>query len=171
MAQLIKDGAIIENEWTRLNIEQIEESGIPASGKIIVPLATWQAQRNDLITRGDVAVWLQAGEEPAAIADDLDKLPLIAINFPIFRDGRGYSYARELRQRYDYKGEVRSIGDVLQDQLFYMWRCGFNAYEVRADRDINEALAAMKGFSVTYQADVHEPTPIYRRRPDWRLEH
>lgn len=168
MPSLIKDGAIVENEWTLLSAEQIAEKGVPDQGKIILPLTVWQAQRDDLLARGDVAVWLEAGEEPAEIAADLDKLPLVAINFPVFRDGRGYSYARELRQRYHYEGEVRSIGDVLQDQLFYMWRVGFNAYDVRADRDINEALTALKGFSVTYQGDVHTPEPIYRRRPDWQ---
>jgi uncharacterized protein (DUF934 family) len=166
--RLIKDGVIVDNEWTLLSAEQIAESGTPATGKIIVPLTHWLAQRDDLIARGDVAVWLEAGEEPEAIAADLDKLPLVAINFPVFRDGRGYSYARELRKRYGYQGEIRSIGDVLQDQLFYMWRVGFNAYDVRADRDLDEALAGLKVYSVTYQGDVHTPEPIYRRRPDWQ---
>lgn len=165
MAKLIKDGAIVDNAWTLLNADQVAESGVPASGQIIVPLSVWQAQRDALLARGDAAVWLDAGEEPEALADDLTHLPLIAINFPVFRDGRGYSYARELRQRFNYQGEIRAIGDVLQDQLFYMWRCGFNAYDVRADRDLEEALAGLKVFSVTYQGDVHTPEPIYRRRP------
>ena len=168
MAKLIINGAIVDNTWTLLKADDIETNGIPAEGAIIVPLSVWQAERDTLAARGDVAVWLEAGEEPAALADDLDKLPMIAINFPVFRDGRGYSYARELRQHYNYQGEVRAIGDVLQDQLFYMWRCGFNAYDVRSDRDLEEALNGFKVFSVTYQGDVHTPEPIYRRRPDWQ---
>ena len=168
MAKLIINGAIVDNTWTLLSASNIEESGIPEAGSIIVPLSVWQARRDSLISRGNVAVWLEAGEEPAALADDLDKLPMVAINFPVFRDGRGYSYARELRQHYNYTGEVRAIGDVLQDQLFYMWRCGFNAYDVRADRSLEEALEGFKVFSVTYQGDVHTPEPIYRRRPDWQ---
>ena len=167
MPQLIKDGAIVDNEWLRLDADQVAE-GIPADGKVIVPLASWQDYKSDLKARGNVGVWLQAGEEPEALVGDLDSLPLVAINFPVFRDGRGYSYARELRQRHGYQGEIRAIGDVLQDQLFYMWRCGFNAYEVRADRDLEEALKGLQTFSVTYQGDVHVPEPIYRRRPDWR---
>ena len=76
---------------------------------------------------------------------------------------QGYSYARELRTRYNFKGEVRATGDVLRDQLFYMTRCGFNAFEVREDRSIEEALQGLKDFSVTYQGDVNEPRPLYRR--------
>lgn len=170
MAKLIRDGAIVANDWTLLNADQIAESGIPDTGAIIVPLTVWQAQRDALLARGNVAVWLEAGEEPEALADDLASLPMVAINFPVFRDGRGYSYARELRQRFNYRGEVRAIGDVLQDQLFYMWRCGFNAYDVRADRDLEEALKGLQVFSVTYQGDVHVPEPIYRRRPGWHLQ-
>ena len=166
MAKLIKDGAIVDNEWTLLTQQQVDESGVPATGAVIVPLAVWLADKAALQARKDVAVWLDAGEEPEALADDLAALPMIAINFPVFRDGRGYSYARELRQRFNYQGEIRAIGDVLQDQLFYMWRCGFNAYDVRADRDLEEALRGLNVFTVTYQGDVHTPEPIYRRRPE-----
>lgn len=169
MPQIIKHGEVVSDDWQVLTAADIEASGIPATGRIIVPLSTWQSQRDALKQRGNVAVWLEAGEEPEAIADDIGTLPLVAINFPIFRDGRGYSYARELRQRFGYKGEVRAIGDVLQDQLFYMWRCGFDAFAVRADRDIHEALKGLSVYSVTYQGDVHVPEPIYHRRPSWTL--
>lgn len=168
MARLIKDGQIIDNEWTLLTTETVGEQGIPDQGKIIVSLPVWQEKKSQLLSRGDVAVWLAPGEEPELLTGDLEHLPLIAIDFPSFRDGRGYSYARELRQRHGYKGELRAIGDVLQDQLFYMWRCGFNAFEVRADRDIEEALEGLKVFTVTYQGDVHDPDPIFRRRPSWQ---
>lgn len=166
MAKLIKDGAIVDNAWTLLTQQQVDDSGVPATGAVIVPLAVWLADKEALQARKDVAVWLDAGEEPEALADDLSTLPMIAINFPVFRDGRGYSYARELRQRFNYQGEIRAIGDVLQDQLFFMWRCGFNAYDVRADRDLEEALRGLNVFTVTYQGDVHTPEPIYRRRPE-----
>lgn len=169
MNRLIKDGEIIDNVWTRLTAESFAESGLPADGKVIVPLPVWQEQRDDMLARGDVAICLAPGEEPEMIADDLEHLELVAIDFPAFKDGRGYSYARELRQRYGFKGEVRAVGDVLQDQLFYMWRCGFNAFEVRADRDLEEALNGLKVFTVTYQGDVHDPNPIFRRRPGWSL--
>ncbi|MEP5232030.1 DUF934 domain-containing protein [Alcanivorax sp.] len=161
MGKVIIDGAIVDNQWQRLEGEALEAE-LP-SGKIIVPLAYWQAHRDALLNRGDVAVWLAPGEEPKDLDDDLGALPLIAIHFPAFKDGRGYSYARELRTRYGFKGEVRATGDVLRDQLFYMTRCGFNAFEVREDRSIEEALEGLNDFSVTYQGDVNEPRPLYRR--------
>ena len=161
MGKVIIDGAIVENQWQRLEADALE-GGLP-QGKVIVPLAYWQENRDSLLERGDVAVWLAPGEEPSDLEDDLTALPLIAIHFPAFKDGRGYSYARELRTRYDFKGEVRATGDVLRDQLFYMTRCGFNAFEVREDRDIEDALKGLQDFSVTYQGDVNEPRPLYRR--------
>ncbi|WP_290538545.1 MULTISPECIES: DUF934 domain-containing protein [Alcanivorax] len=162
MGKVIIDGAIVDNQWQRLEADALE-NGVPAQGKIIVPLAYWQENRDALIERGDVAVWLAPGEEPKDLEDDLASLPLVAIHFPAFKDGRGYSYARELRTRYNFEGEVRATGDVLRDQLFYMTRCGFNAFEIREDRSIEDALQGLKDFSVTYQADVNDPRPIYRR--------
>ena len=161
MDKVIIDGAIVDNQWQRLEGDTLE--GELPIGNIIVPLAYWQANRDALLSRGDVAVWLAPGEEPKDLEDDLGALPLVAIHFPAFKDGRGYSYARELRTRYNFKGEVRATGDVLRDQLFYMTRCGFNAFEVREDRSIEEALQGLKDFSVTYQGDVNEPRPLYRR--------
>ena len=154
---------IVDDSWQRLDADTGVDQ-VPDSGAVIVPLTLWQAHRDALIARQDpVGVWLEAGEEPSALADDLGQLPLIAINFPVYRDGRGYSYARELRTRFGYQGEIRAIGDVLQDQLEYMWRCGFDAFAVREDKDIEEALAGLKGFSVHYQGDARNPLPIYAR--------
>ena len=99
-----------------------------------------------------------------SIADDLQHFQVVALNFPVFSDGRHYSSARLLRERYKYQGEVRAIGDVLRDQLFYMKRCGFDAFALRADRDPYEALESLKDFSVTYQAATDEPLPLFRRR-------
>src|SRR5690606_36794645 len=110
MAQIIKVRSIVNDDWQLLHVEDVQMSGVPAQGKVIVPLATWHVQKDALLARGDVAVWLDAGEEPELIAVELDKLPQVAINVPLFRDGRGYSSARELRQRYGYEGEVRAIG-------------------------------------------------------------
>ena len=161
MDKVIIDGAIVDNQWQRLDSESLE-NGLP-DGKVLVPLAYWQENRDSLLARGDVAVWLAPGEEPRDLEDDLDNFALIAIHFPAFKDGRGYSYARELRTRFNFKGEIRATGDVLRDQLFYLQRCGFNAFEIRADRSIEDALAGLRDFTVTYQGDVSDPRPIYRR--------
>ena len=163
MPRLIKNGAIVDDPWQLFDSNALQD-GVPDDGDIIVPLEYWLANRDALLARhGQSGVCLQPGEEPEALADDLDKLPLVAIHFPAFKDGRGYSYARELRTRYRYEGEIRAVGDVLRDQLFYMQRVGFNAFAVRADRDIEDALHGLSDFSVTYQGDVNDPRPIYRR--------
>ena len=94
----------------------------------------------------------------------MPRLALIAINFPKFTDGRGYSMASTLRTRLGYKGELRAIGDVLRDQLFYMQRLGFNAFDVRADKDIHAAGQSLGDFSETYQGAVDQPLPLFRRR-------
>ncbi len=161
MGKVIIDGAIVDNQWQRLEGDTLE--GELPTGNIIVPLAYWQANRDALLSRGDVAVWLAPGEEPKDLEDDLGALPLVAIHFPAFKDGRGYSYARELRTRYNFKGEVRATGDVLRDQLFYMTRCGFNGYEVREARRMEYALQGLKDFTGTYQGEVKEPGPLFRR--------
>ena len=163
MARIIKDHQIVDDAWQQLAAEA-DLNQVPATGAVMVPLSLWQTHRDALLERQDpVAVWLEAGEEPAPLADDLAQLPMIAIHFPVYRDGRGYSYARELRTRYGYQGEIRAIGDVLQDQLAYMWRCGFDAFAVREDKDIEEALQGLKGFTVHYQGDARDPRPIYAR--------
>src|SRR5690606_585450 len=106
-------------------------------------------------------------EEAELIADDLDSFAVIALNFPVFSDGRNYSNARLLRDRYQYQGELRSIGDVLRDQLFFMRRCGFNAYALREDHDPHPALASLQDFSEVYQSATDQPLPLFRRRCAW----
>ncbi|MCE6982636.1 DUF934 domain-containing protein, partial [Pseudomonas frederiksbergensis] len=105
-----------------------------------------------------------ADEEAEEIGEVANQFQVIALNFPAFTDGRNYSNARLLRDRYKFTGELRAIGDVLRDQLFYMKRCGFDAFALRADKDPVEALQSLQDFSVTYQAATDEPQPLFRRR-------
>ncbi|MNV80108.1 hypothetical protein D3C71_1736900 [compost metagenome] len=113
---------------------------------------------------GGLGVWLQSHEQIEDIVDDLKYLQVIALDFPAFTDGRHFSSARLLRERYGYQGEIRAIGDVLRDQLFFMQRCGFDAFAVRPDRDPYDALKGLSDFSVTYQTGVDQPLPLFRRR-------
>ena len=96
---------------------------------------------------------------PHSVLIDCNTLPLIAVNFPVFSDGRGYSYARQLREYYGYTGELRAIGDVLQDQLFFYHRCGFKSFAISSDRNVDDALNGLNDFSITYQSaiDVKQP--------------
>jgi uncharacterized protein (DUF934 family) len=161
MPQLIKDGAIVADRWTLLR----EATGeLPPNEPVIVPLSRWVAQRDALRARGAVGVWLAPDEDPEALAPDVGELPLIAVDFPQFTDGRGYSTARLLREKYHYAAELRAIGDVLRDQLFYLRQCGFNAFAVRADRNLEDALRGLRDFSDNYQTTVATPLPLFRRR-------
>jgi uncharacterized protein (DUF934 family) len=127
-------------------------------------LTVWQAQHTALQARGDIGVWIASHERPEVLKDDLAKLPVIAVDFPKFADGRGYSIAYNLRVRLGYKGELRAIGDVLRDQMFYMQRVGFNSFATRPDRNIHDALKSLFDFSEKYQASVDEKLPLFKRR-------
>jgi len=166
MTRIIKDKQIVEDYW--LTIKLMEDGGfpeIPDGVDVIVPLKLWLAKKDECKQRnGKVSVWLNSNEEPNALAEDLPDLSLVAVNFPQFTDGRGYSIARLLRERFNFKGELRAIGDVLRDQLFYMHRCGFNAFAVREDKNIEDAILGLKDFSDGYQASVEQPVPYFRRR-------
>jgi uncharacterized protein (DUF934 family) len=163
MAQIIKHGAVIQDNWQLL--EQGSIGALPFSGDVIVPLDLWTSERDTLSFRlGRIGVWLEAGADPAAIAPDLARFDLIAVRFANFTDGRGYSLARLLRERHGYRGELRAIGDVLRDQLYYLSRCGFDAFTLRADQNPEQAPSAFDDFSEAYQASVERPEPLFRRR-------
>jgi len=165
MRNIIKDRQVVADDWTLLRLsegETAESVAVPA-GKVIVPLTVWQAQRAALQTRGDVGVWFASDERPEALKGDVAHLSLIAVDFPKFADGRGYSIAYNLRARHGYTGELRAVGDVLRDQLFYMQRVGFNAFVVRADRDVHDALKGLTDFSEPYQNSWDRKSPLFGR--------
>ncbi len=163
--QIIKGREVVDDDWSVLSLDDGQAADtvdVPA-GKIIVPLAVWQAQREQLLQRADVGVWFAPDELAQTVKDDLGKFKVVAVSFPKFTDGRGYSIAYNLRRRLGYRGELRAIGDVLRDQLFQMQRCGFDAYATRPDRSIHDALKGLTVFSQTYQASVDTPLPLFRR--------
>jgi uncharacterized protein (DUF934 family) len=163
--KLIKNKTVVDDDWNVLRLTETDTAetvAIPA-GKVIVPLTVWQAQRATLQARGDFGVWLNSDERADSLQNDLAHFALIAINFPKFADGRGYTIAQQLRVRFGYRGELRAIGDVLRDQLFFMQRVGFDAFAVRADKDIESAINSLSDFSVRYQASVDEAQPLFRR--------
>ncbi len=165
MAKIIKQRAVSQDSW--LLLERGAIGALPFSGDVIVPLDLWASERETLLFRlGRIGVWLDAEADLATIAQDLARLDVIAVRFASFTDGRGYSTARLLRERYGYRGELRAIGDVLRDQLYYLSRCGFDAFALRADQDPEQALAALDDFSEAYQASVERPEPLFRRRLD-----
>lgn len=161
MRNIIKNKQIVQDSF----VDWSGEGDAPA-GDILVPLAVLQAQPHLLERSGKVGLKVTGDAEPETVAPFIGKVALIAIEFPKFSDGRGYSLARLLRERYQYKGELRAVGDVLRDQLFFMHRVGFDAFVIREDRCPTDALQSFGDFSVTYQGDVHDQRPIYHRRPN-----
>jgi len=164
MQRIIKGDQVIDESWHLLPAN-VTLDELTNSDDLIVPFQLWLEHAHALKARdGGLGIWLDSDQAVEEIADDLQHFQVIALNFPVFTDGRHYSSARLLRERYGYKGEIRAIGDVLRDQLFYMRRCGFDAFAVRPDRDPYDALESLKDFSVTYQSAADELLPLFRRR-------
>ena len=154
---LVKDGKLTEDSWVAV----ADAADVPSSGPVIVSLSRWRAERDALLTRSDpLGVRLASHEMASEIAPDLDRIGLVALEFPTFRDGRAYSSARLLRDRYGFKGELRAVGNVLRDQLLFMNRCGFDAFEIASDDAVEVWRKAIEEFSVWYQPATDNRVPV-----------
>lgn len=159
-------GNPVDNAWLQLakdaTLEQASQNDVKL---VLVPCKLWVAEKAALLSSGKTfGVWLDSDERVDTISGDLSLLPLVALNFPTFMDGRSYSKAGVLRQHLNYQGEIRAIGDVLRDQLFYMKRCGFSSFDLKDSVKLEDAQKALKDFTTNYQATVEEPVPLFRRR-------
>ncbi len=149
--------------------EQVATTAIPANGKLIVPLSVFIARKAELQSRiniNEVGVWLDTHEVLLSLIEnqaDLNALPIIVVHVERFADGRIFSIGALLRTRYGFKNELRAIGDVLRDQLFFLKRSGFTSFAIRADRNAVEAIASLSDFSTPYQGAVDEAQPAFRR--------
>ncbi|MCX8018303.1 MAG: DUF934 domain-containing protein [Rhodocyclaceae bacterium] len=161
MAKLIKNGALVANAWQTLTLapgEAPQAAKLP-HGNVLLPLAVWQARKFELIQRqwhgmGEalkLGVWLSPTDDPAALAADVEDLDVIGVHFPTAGDGRGYSIATLLRTRYGYRRELRAMGAIGRDDLPFLGRAGFDAFELA---DPHGALASLSAFSVAYQPVV-----------------
>ncbi len=161
--QIIKDQQLVADTWQHIDAETAV-TDLP-DGDIIVPLQLWIENKVQLAERSSqLGVRIAGDADLNDFSDDLDKLAVIAIEFPAFRDGRGYSLARRLREHYDYQNEIRAVGNVLRDQIGYMARVGFNAFEIDGKQEATDALNAFSEITVKYQASSDEALPFYRRR-------
>ena len=154
MPRIIKDGRIVDDAWSPVDLDASQ----PQQGRIC-NLAQWL----QLTDKTGSAVQLEPGEPPEALLEALDDISLIVVNFPVFTDGRGFSYARELRER-GYQGDVRASGHFIRDQLTYLQRCGFNAFQMADESALDAAMASLAVFSEHYQASIDQPLPLFRRR-------
>lgn len=164
MPKLIKDKAIVENTWQWLAASEDDTARVVPEGQVIVPLKLWLDQRDTLGKRQNIGVYLQNDENPEALKDDAQNLPLIAIEFPSFMDGRGFSLGRLLRERYNFTGELRAAGGFMRDQLTYLSRCGFNAFDCNETFDLDSALSSLNDLPEYYQSAADQELPLFRRR-------
>jgi len=170
--RVIRHGRVEPDGWRFVGLAAEENPEALPQGPIVVPLALWKARREALLARLEpLGVWLEPHDEPGEIAADLPRLALVAVRFPKFTDGRGYSTASLLRRRYRYAGELRAFGDIGRDQLFYLARVGFDSYRLPEHRDPDAALASLHDFSLRYQGSVDDPVPLFRKRSQIEARH
>lgn len=154
MPRLIKQGQITSDLWLPPGAEA---ETAPASH--LPTLGQWLS----LADKSGSAVQIEPDDNIAELLPALDAIGLIAVNFPLFTDGRGFSHGRELRER-GFGGELRAVGDFLPDQLHYLRRCGFDAFQFNDESRLEEGLRQLDVFSEHYQGAVDEPQPLFRRR-------
>ena len=158
--KIIRDRQIVDDTWRQLSDDQ----SLP-SGDVIVSLSRWQAEKPDLLRRGSgVGVQLLGSNKVEEIVDDLDNLSLISLDFSSFTDGRGYSQARLLRDKYHYTGAIRAVGDVRRDQIDFMHRCGITEFVPVEHANADDALNAFAEFSGQYQSDSLDNATIRAQR-------
>jgi uncharacterized protein (DUF934 family) len=159
---LIKNGELATSSF----VDASAADAIPPTGPVIVSLDQWQAHRDELLTRkAPLGIRMHSDQPPELIAADLQHFAVVALEFPKFRDGRAYSYARLLRERYGFKGELRAVGEVLLEQLFFMLRTGFDAFDVQGADPLKDYRTALADFSVWYQPTADgRPTAMQLRR-------
>jgi len=145
--KIIKDKKIIEDSWTHIT----DEENI-SNGDITVSLARWKKDKPALTShQGNIGVRLSSADKVEDIASDLSDIPLMALEFPAFTDGRGFTHARLLRDQYAYKGEIRAMGSYMPDQAFYLSRVGVDAFQLENQDELAVALSTLEDFTVRYQ--------------------
>lgn len=155
MPLLINRTPVENDPWITLEDEQ----AIPAEGAFILPLAQWLENRDALAGR-EIGVLVNGEDDLEQVLALNGQVELIAVEFPAFTDGRGFSIARLLR-RTGYQGQLRAMGDVTRDRLAYLERCGFDALDVPEERFKDEVLNAFDEVSVRYQGGASVTRPAY----------
>jgi uncharacterized protein (DUF934 family) len=162
--RIIRDRAVVSDDRPRV----ADDTPLPA-GPVFVSLDRWEAEREALSARGDVGVVVGGDVDlEGRLAPVLEGLDAVAVEIPKFTDGRAYTLGRLLRERFGFRGELRAVGHVLRDQLFFLHRCGFTAFELAAGKDVDDALAAFDEITEAYQPAVDRPEPLWKRRREAR---
>jgi uncharacterized protein (DUF934 family) len=154
--QIIKNGQIVNDD-----IRHLADDEAPTNGRYTVSLERWLAEKDRLAAAG---LRLRGENAVADIAADLPRLAVIVLDFPALADGRGFSQARLLRDRYAYEGEVRARGGFIRDQVYFLSRVGVDSFEPAEGTDLASLLPALIEFSVNYQAAADHKEPVYLQR-------
>ncbi len=158
---LIKENTVVEDTW--VHVDDSEELSLDET--VIVSLDRWRDKQGALSElNAPIGIRLRSDQPPSEIADDLSRVAVIALEFPAFTDGRAYSYARLLRERFGFSGEIRAVGNVLRDQLSLMQRCGFDAFEVNSPEIASKWLEAFQEIDVVYQPTEDNLETVMSRR-------
>jgi uncharacterized protein (DUF934 family) len=158
--EIIKDGHIVTNDWRHLGDDEV----LPEQA-ITVSVQRWKSEKDRLLAGGvPLGLRLNSDDNLEELAADLGFFSIIVLEFRKFTDGRSFSLARLLRERYGFDRELRARGDFLRDQIFFLSRVGVNAFEPNDSANLQEMLPALQEFSVKYQAAVDVKEPLYRRR-------
>jgi uncharacterized protein (DUF934 family) len=145
---LVKNGKITGDALVHV----ADDAAIPGDGAILISAARFLEDADTLSRRvGRTGVIWPNNRDVDDLVPYLDRLAVVALVFPTFRDGRAYSQARLLRERYGYRGELRATGQVLRDQFVFMLRAGFDAFDVKKESDAAAFASAAKRYSVFYQ--------------------
>jgi uncharacterized protein (DUF934 family) len=167
-ATILRDGEIVADEWTVVEDGRTELGA--AGGKVIVTLARWRAEREALLSGHEaVGVLVPNTADIEAVYPEIADRPLIALQFPAFADGRALSQAVVLRKRLGFRRELRAVGDIIRDLVFWLGRCGFESIVPRKDQDLEGCRAALGEISVAYQAAADGHTPVWVRRRGVRV--
>jgi uncharacterized protein (DUF934 family) len=158
---LIKNGRVVEDRFVRI----LDDAPIPDGVPVIVPAARFLADAEDILRRdAPTGVEWPNNRKVAELEPYLDRLAVAVLAFPNFKDGRGYSQARQLRERYRFAGELRAAGQILRDQFLFLVRAGFDALEVKKPADAEVFAATLARYSVFYQPAGDPRTAALQRR-------
>ena len=149
--------------------EQVDKTKFSNSGNVILPMKVFLKHKIQLQTRlknKEIGIWIDTHEEIESFIEeieDINAFPILAIRVGKFADGRIFSIGSQLRTKFKYKNILRAFGDVLRDQLFFLKRTGFDSYLIREDRNANDALNALKDFTLPYQGSINDPMPAWKK--------
>ena len=164
MPKLVKNAQAVEHSWVLIRTEEELTAADLTNGQWLVPYSAYIANPEAYKDADRFGFWIASDADIEQVKAAVKDRNIIAIDFPVFADGRGFSLARTLRDHTDFSGEIRAVGNFIFDQIFYMSRCGFDAFEFADETDVNKALPFFSTFSESYQAGTDEPQPLFRRR-------